>query len=172
MKHLRVGACAALLIGLWVGSPARAETPYERDQRQQLEQYHRQHGISPQEQMMARWEQEWKQQHPGQPVPNMGVLEHMHEGEIIANMNVGFAKMRQARQADLQRQYQLARQRQESILASRHITWSAQQWKAWDTAYDQQKQQEAQEYIRASALSGEMAREEAAQDARRRELGY
>jgi hypothetical protein len=165
---LGVTACAALS----AGSPARAETPYERDQREQLERYHQQHGISPQEQQMERWKQEWIQQHPGQPVPNLGVLEHLHEGEIIANTNAGFAKMWQARQAELQRQYQESRQRQERTLAAQHVTWSAQQWKDWDAAYDLQKQREAQDYIRAWNLSGQMAREEALQEQRRKELGY
>jgi hypothetical protein len=160
----------ALVLGLVGGgstlgvSAARAESPYERDQRQMLEQYQREHGLSPQVQQAQRWQQEWRQQHPNEPMPNFGELEKLHRQEIIANMNQGFAKMRQARQAKLQHDYLMSRQHQQQILAAQHITWNAQQWKEWDRQYDLEQQQRANDYLKAAALSGQMAREEAARD--------
>jgi hypothetical protein len=150
---------ASLGAACWVGA-ARAETPYERDQREMLEKYQREHGLSPQVQQAQRWEREWKEQHPGQPVPSAGALQKLHREETTANINAGFAKMRAQRQAELQREYQLSRSHQERALAAQHITWTPQQWKAWDRQYDLAQQQKAKDYLRAVELSGEMARKE------------
>ena len=101
---------------------------------------------------------------PERPTPNPGELQKLHRQEIINNTNQGFAKMRQARQAKLQHDYLLSKQHQAQILASQHITWTPQQWKEWDRQYDLQQQRIAQDYLKAAAMSGQMAREEAAQE--------
>jgi hypothetical protein len=142
----------------------QAESPYERDQRQQLEKYQQEHGLSPQVQQTLRWQAEWRQQHPNEPMPNLGVLEKLHRQETLNNISQGFAKMRQERQAKLQHDYLVSKQHQAQILASQRITWTPQQWQAWDRQYDQEQQRRAQDYIKASALSSEMAREEATRD--------
>jgi hypothetical protein len=139
---------------------ARAETPYEQDQRQQLEKYQREHGLSPQVQQRLRWEKEWREQHPGQPLPSAGALQKLHQDEIIANIKAGGARMWAARQAELQRNYELSRDNQQRRLAAQHITWTPQQWRQWDRQYDQEQQQRAQDYLKAVELSGEMARRE------------
>lgn len=162
-------AFALLLAGLgsagalWSGA-ARAESPYERDQRQMLEKYQREHGLSPQVQQAQRWQQEWRQQHPNEPMPNLGVLEKMHRQETLDNMNQGFARMRAQRQAQLKHDYLVSRQHQQHLLDAQHITWTAQQWQQWDREYDRQQRQSAEDYLKGVAQAGAMAREEAARD--------
>ena len=147
----------------WV-TAAHAETPYEKDQREMLERYQHEHGTSAQVLQGQRWQQEWRQQHPNEPMPSFGALEKLHRQEIISNTNQGFARMRQERQAKLQRDYLLSKQNQQRILASQHITWSAQQWKNWDREYDLTMQQRAQDYLKAVEQAGEMARAEKARE--------
>jgi hypothetical protein len=149
---------------LLCATAARAETPYERDQRQMLEQYQQQHGLSPQVQQAQRWQQEWKQQHPNEPMPSFGALEKLHRSEIIANTNEGFAKGRAARQAELQHNYELSRQNQARMLAAQGITWSKQQWDAWNKQYDLAMRQQANDYLKAVAQAGEMSRTEMARE--------
>jgi hypothetical protein len=153
----------AVVIASWL-TAASAETPYERDQREQLEKERREHGLSPQVEQAERWKKEWREQHPNEPMPSFGALEKLHRGEIIANMNQGFAAMRQRRQAELQRNYQLAKQRQQQVLTAAHVSWTPQQWQQWDRQYDLEQQKRAQDYLKAVELSGQMAREEAARD--------
>jgi hypothetical protein len=119
-----------------------------------------QQGPSPQVQQYDRWKQEWYQQHPNEPLPSLPVLEKMHRGEIIQNMNAGFAEERRRRQAKLQYEHQMARQRQEQVNASQHVTWGDAQWKNWETEYDNQRRQEAQDYLNGIRQAGEMQREE------------
>jgi hypothetical protein len=138
---------------------AQQQADNQRMQSQALSQQAQQ-GASPQVQQYARWKQEWYQQHPNEPLPNFPVLEKMHRGEIMQNMNNGFTQMRQRRQEELQQEHQMSRQNQEQINAGQHVTWSAAQWKNWDGEYDHQKQQQAQDYINAIKQSGEMQREE------------
>jgi hypothetical protein len=128
--------------------------------------------LAPQVLQSERWKQEWIQQHPGQPLPSFGVLEHLHSAETISDNNAGFAKMRQARQAQLQQDYQRAKQMQERTLAAQNIKWSAQQWQNWDKEYDQLMQQHANDYLEAVRQSGEAARMEALEDQRRKTMGY
>ncbi len=135
--------------------------------RQALQQQAQQ-APSPQVQQYERWKQEWAQQHPNEPLPSMGILEKLHRGEIMGNTNAGFARMRQARQAELQRNYQMAKQNQERMLAGQHITWSAQQWSNWDREYDQQMHQRANDYLEGVRQAGQMEREEM----RRRSMGF
>lgn len=134
-----------------------------REMTRQSLQQQAQQGRSPQVEQGERWEQEWRQQHPGEPMPSFGALEKMHRGEIMQNMNSGFARMRQNRQAELQRNRLWARQNQENILARQHITWSSQQWANWDRQYDEEQRQraiEAEEAARQSAEIDKAAREE------------
>ncbi len=147
----------------WIG-PVHAESPYERDQREQLEKYQREHGLSPQVQQAQRWEREWKEQHPGQPVPNAGVLQKLHRDETKANIDAGFARMRAQRQAQLQHEYRMSRDHQAQLLAAQHVAWTPAQWKDWDRRYDQAQQQKAQGYLKAVELSGEMGRQERARE--------
>jgi hypothetical protein len=153
-------------------SAAQADSPTGAQQQAHNQELQRQalqqQAPSPQVQQFARWKQEWVQQHPNQPIPSLGVLEHLHEGEIMANANAGFAKMRQDRQAQLQQDYQRATQNQQRTLAAQHITWSAQQWEDWDREYDLLMQQRANDYLEALKQAGEMEREEQ----RRKAMGY
>jgi hypothetical protein len=146
-----VGSAAAL----WTPT-ALAESPYERDQREQLEKYQREHGLSPQVAQAQRWQQEWKQQHPNEPMPNFGELEKLHRSEILANTNAGFAKMRQERQAKLQQDYLLSKQHQQQVLAAQHVTWTPQQWKEWDQRYDQDQRAQAQAYLDGLRQAGKI----------------
>jgi hypothetical protein len=139
-----------------------------RLQKQALQQKEQQ-PVRPQVLQAERWKREWMQQHPGEPVPSMGVLEHLHEGEIIANVKADGKRMHQARQAELQRNYKLAREHQAHVLASQHITWSTQQWNDWDREYDRQMKQRADEYREAIKQAGEIER---AEEERRRMMGY
>ena len=154
----------ALLASL--AGAAHAETPYERDQREQLEKAQREGTLSPQVQQRLRWEAEWRQQHPGEPMPNPGEMQKLHRAEIIANSNAGFAKMRAQRQADLQREYQLSRANQQRQLDARHITWTPAQWKEWDRQYDRAQQQKAQDYLNAVRQAGEIDRMQREQEER------
>lgn len=154
----------SVILTLTLFTVTHAESPYERDQREQLENYQRQHGLSPQQQQTQRWQQEWRQQHPNEPLPNAGVLQKMHRQEIIENTNRDFARMRQQRQAQLRHEYQLSRERQERILASQHVVWTAQQWHDWDRQYDLAQQQKAKDYLKGVAEAGEMTRAEMARE--------
>jgi hypothetical protein len=145
---------------------AHAETPYERDQREQLEKAQRKGTLSPQVAQRLRWEQEWRTQHPGEPMPNPGEMQKLHRAEIIANSNAGFAKMRAQRQAELQRQYQLSRANQQRQLDAQHITWTPQQWQAWNRQYDRAQQQKAQDYLNAVRQAGEIDRMQREQEER------
>jgi hypothetical protein len=95
-------------------------------------------------------------------------LEKLHRGEIIANTNRGYSAMRQQREAEPRRNYQLAKQRQELQLAAAHVTWTAQQWQQWDGQYDLEQQKLARDNLKAVEPSGQMGREQAARDAAER----
>jgi hypothetical protein len=154
-------ALAAALAGA-----AHAETPYERDQREQLEKARREGTLSPQVAQRLRWEAEWRQQHPGEPMPDPGQMQKLHRAEIIANSNAGFAKMRAQRQAQLQREYQLSRANQQRQLDAQHVTWTPVQWKEWDRQYDRAQQQKAQDYLNAVRQAGEIDRMQREQEER------
>ncbi len=157
------------------GAAAQADNPSwaeqqvrnQEMQRQALQQQAQQ-APSPQVQQAERWKQEWVQQHPNEPMPSFGALEKLHRGEIMSNTNAGFARMRQARQAQLQHDYLMSKQNQERMLAAQHITWSAQQWANWNREYDQQMHQRANDYLEGVRQAGEMEREEQ----RRRSMGF
>ena len=149
-------APALLFLLAAASAAALAETPYERDQREQLEQYQRQHGLSPQQQQAQRWQREWREQHPGEPLPSFGALEKLHRAETQQNINQGFAQMRQRRQAELRQEYLLSRQQQERRLAAQHVTWTAAQWQNWDHQYDLAKQQQAKDYLEGERQAGEI----------------
>lgn len=131
-----------------------------REMTRQALQQQAQQGPSLQVQQSQRWEREWKEQHPNEPVPNSGVLAKMHRGEILNNMNAGFARMRQNRQAELQRNYGLARQLQQQKNAAAGVTWSNAQWQQWDKTYDNDQRQAAINHAEAMWREGERQREE------------
>lgn len=131
-----------------------------REMQSQALQQQAQQGYSPQVSQGQRWEDEWRQQHPGQPMPNFGQLEKMHRGEITANMNAGFDRMRQARQAELQRNHNWARDLQMKQNAEQHVTWSPAQWRQWDQRYDNEQKQNAQDYLNNIARERERMDEE------------
>jgi hypothetical protein len=147
---------------------AHGDTPYELDQRQQLEQYQREHGLSPDAAQAQRWRREWQEQHPNQPVPNAGVLQKLHRQETHDNINAGFDKMRRERQAELLRNYQLSRQHQQEILARQHLTWTAGQWRDWNRQYDAGLRAQVRSYEQGKAINAEIMEMER----QRRELGF
>jgi hypothetical protein len=123
--------------------------------------------VRPQVLQYQRWQNEWKQQHPGEPMPSLGVLEHMHEQELLANTQADGQRMWAARQAELKANYQQARQMQAQRNAAQHVTWDSQQWANWDKAYDQQMHQQAIDYEHAREQAGAELRAEMAEQARR-----
>jgi|HubBroStandDraft_6_1064221.scaffolds.fasta_scaffold47285_2 hypothetical protein len=123
--------------------------------------------VRPQVLQYQRWQNEWRQQHPGEPMPSLGALEHMHEAELVANTRTDGQRMWAARQAELKANYQAARQMQERKNAAQHVTWNSQQWANWDKAYDQQMHQQAIDYEHAREQAGEELRAEMAEQARR-----
>ena len=157
-----------MILALAACCTARAETPYERDQREQIEKAQRDGTLSPQVQQRLRWEAEWRQQHPGEPMPNPGQMQKLHRAETQANINAGFARMRAQRQADLQREYQLSRANQQRQLDARHVSWTPQQWKAWDRQYDLGQQAKAQAYRDAVKQAGEINQMEREHDEQQR----
>ena len=161
---------SALILSLLaaLAGAAHAETPYERDQREQLEKAQREGTLSPQVAQRLRWEAEWRQQHPGEPMPNPGQMQKLHRDEIIANTNAGFAKMRAQRQAQLQHEYQMSRANQQRQLDARHIAWTPAQWKEWDRQYDRAQQQKAQDYLNGVRQAGEIDRMQREQEERDR----
>jgi hypothetical protein len=156
----------ALLAAL--AGAAHAETPYERDQRKQLEKAQREGTLSPQVAQRLRWEAEWRQQHPGEPMPDPGQMQKLHRDEIIANTDAGFAKMRAQRQAQLQHEYQMSRANQQRQLDARHVTWTPAQRKEWDRQYDRAQQQKAQDYLNGVKQAGEIDRMQREQEERDR----
>jgi hypothetical protein len=123
--------------------------------------------VRPQVLQYQRWQNEWKQQHPGEAMPSLGVLEHMHEQELVANTKADGRRMWAARQAELKANYQKARQMQAQQNAAQHLTWNSQQWANWDKAYDQQMHQQAIDYEHAREQAGAELRAEMAEQARR-----
>jgi hypothetical protein len=147
---------------------ACAESPYEQDQRQQLEQYQREHGLSPEVAQAQRWKREWQEQHPNEPVPHSGVLQKLHRQETTDNITRGFAKMRQERKAELMRNYQLSRQHQQQILTAQHVNWTPEQWKQWNRQYDEGLRAQVRSYEEGRTVNAEIIEMER----QRRELGF
>ena len=172
MKGKSSGPWVALVLAtsaaaVWQAT-ARAETPYELDQRQQLEQYQREHGLSPEVAQAQRWKREWQQQHPNEPVPDAGVLQKLHRQETLDNINRGFAKMRAERKGKLLRNYLLSRQHQQQILAARHVTWTTAQWSEWNRQYDAGLRAQVRSYEEGRRVNAEILEMER----QRRELGF
>ena len=147
---------------------ACAETPYEMDQRQQLEQYQREHGLSPEVAQAQRWKREWQEQHPNEPVPNAGVLQKLHRQETLDNIDRGFAAMRRRRADELLHNYQLSRQHQQQILNAQHVTWTAAQWNEWNRQYDEGLRAQVRAYEEGRRINAELIEMER----QRRELGF
>jgi hypothetical protein len=143
---------------------ACAETPYEADQRRQLEQYQKTHPVSPQVAQAQRWEREWREQHPNEPMPSFAKLEKMHQAELLANNKLAGQRMWAAHNAELKRNHDWARESQRKQLAAKHITWTPQQWRQWENRYDEEQKQRARDYVKAFGEMGENARLEAQRD--------
>jgi len=152
-------------------NPSWAEQQIRNQERQrQALQQQAQQGQSPQVLMTQRWEREWVQQHPGEPVPNLGQLEKMHRGEIFQNTARTWTATRQNRQIELKQQYLLSRQNQQRRLDAQHITWSPQQWQNWDAQYQGQMKQNAADYLEGVRQAGEIGRMQE-EERKRREIG-
>jgi hypothetical protein len=113
---------------------------------------------------VARWQAEWRTQHPGEPMPNDGVLQKLHRDELIQQSNADWVAGRQKRQEELRREYLLSRYNQQQINAKSGIKWNDAQWRAWDRRYSDEHKKQAEDFAKAWALMGEMARERAAQE--------
>jgi hypothetical protein len=127
--------------------------------------------VRPQVAQYERWKQEWAQQHPGEPLPNMPTLERLHHGEIMSNIQQQGQDMWARRRQEVQARYQMARNMQTNKNAAAHVTWSKQQWAQWDKQYDQEQHQNAIDYVNNFAKAGEDARMEEANRQYRQSLG-
>lgn len=125
----------------------------------------------PQVVQYERWKQEWQQQHPGEPLPNMGELEKLHHDEIMSNIKRDGADMWASRQQELRAKHQMAREMQEKKNAAQGITWSQAQWAQWERQYDGDQRQQAQDYVNAWGKMGEDARIEQANREYRKMMG-
>jgi hypothetical protein len=123
--------------------------------------------VRPQVAQYQRWQDEWRQTHPGEPMPTLAQFEKMHSAEIQADVRARGQKMWADRQAQLKADYLHARQMQEQRNAAQHVTWNSQQWAAFARDYDRQKHQEADDYLKAVAQAGEEFRAELLEQARR-----
>lgn len=115
-------------------------------------------------QRLARWQAEWRAQHPGEPMPNDGVLQKEHRGELIQLMDAGAQAGHQQRQEELRREHLLSRYNQQQINKKNGVTWTDAQWLAWDKRYNDEHRQNAEDFVRNWAAMGEMARQQAAQE--------
>jgi hypothetical protein len=110
---------------------------------------------------IQRWQDEWRAQHPGEPMPILPVLERLHRDETSALIKQSGQQMWANRQAELKRNYLLSKQMQQRQNEANHVVWNAQQWAAWDKQYDAGQQAQANAYLQGVRQSGEMARAEA-----------
>ncbi len=169
-NNRRLLASLAGSLAIVFATAACAETPYEADQRKQLEQYQKTHPVSPQVAQAQRWEREWREQHPNEPMPSFGQLEKMHQKELLDNNKLAGQRMWDAHAAEVKRNHDWARESQQKQLAAKHITWTPQQWQQWEQRYNAEQAQRARDYVKAFGEMGDNARLEAARDeeARRR----
>ena len=113
---------------------------------------------------LARWQAEWRAQHPGDPMPNDGVLQKLHRNELIQQSNADWDAGRKKRQEALRREYFLSRYNQQQINAKNGTKWTDAQWRAWDQHYNAEHKQQAEDFARNWEKMGEMARERAMQE--------
>ena len=113
---------------------------------------------------VARWQAQWRTEHPGQPMPNDGVLQKLHRDELLQLSNAGWEAGRKQRQEELKREYLLSRYNQQQINVKNGVTWNDAQWRTWDQRYNAEHKQQAEDFVRNWAAMGEMARQQAAQE--------
>jgi hypothetical protein len=114
-----------------------------------------------------RWENEWRQQHPGQPMPNAGQLQKMHSAEIQGNIKNGWAQMRQRQAVKANEEYQMATEISKRNAARDGVTWSKAQF---ERDYDQSHKDQADAYLESVRQSREISDTEA-EDRRFRAIG-
>ena len=146
----------------WADQQARNAAMQQAALAQQAQQ-----PVRPQVLQYQRWQDEWRQTHPGAPMPTLAEFEKMHSAEIQDQVRQRGQQMWAARQAELKANYQKARDMQAQKNAAQHVTWNKQQWDNWDKAYDQQMHQQAIDYEKAREQAGEELRAEMAEQARR-----
>jgi hypothetical protein len=156
----------------WQEQQIRNKERERQMMQEQGQQGYSSQGLTPQAQQAARWQREWTEQHPGEPMPSFGKLEKMHRGEIIQGINSTWNQTRQNRQNELRSNYLLSRRNQEQKLAAQHVTWSPQQWSNWDTEYRQQMQQHAKDYLEGVRQAGEIWQYQEDERKRRETYGY
>jgi hypothetical protein len=113
---------------------------------------------------LARWQAQYRAEHPGQPMPNDGVLQKLHRNELIQQSNADWDAGRKEREATLRREYLLSRYNQQQINAKNGVKWTDAQWRAWDQRYSDEHQKQAEDFAKNWALMGEMARQQAMQE--------
>lgn len=113
---------------------------------------------------LARWQAEWRAQHPGEPMPNDGKLQKLHRDELIQQSNADWAAGRKLRQQELRREYLLSRANQQHINEKNGVKWTDAQWRAWDQRYSDEHKKQAEDFARNWEMMGEMARQRAAQE--------
>lgn len=120
--------------------------------------------------MADRWENEWRTQHPGQPMPNFGQLEKMHRGETLNNINNGFNAMRARRQQELSRNKSLAKQLYAKQIGKPGGTLSASEEQAFNRQYDNDQREYAEDFKRGQQQAGEIFEAERLERERRQWL--
>jgi hypothetical protein len=116
------------------------------------------------QQRLARWQAQYRAEHPGQPMPNDGVLQKLHRDELIKQTNADWDAGRKERQDELKREYLLSRYNQQQINTKNGVKWTDAQWRAWDQRYSDEHQKQAEDFAKSWALMGEMARQQAMQE--------
>lgn len=164
-----------MVMGVLSTLPVQAQTWEEQQRNRQREAEWRQQNAqqqqpSPQVLRAERWRREWAQQHPGQPVPNDGVLQKLHRNEILQDIRTSGAQMRANRQAELRQNYLASRSFQQRKLDSQGIRWSPQQWANRDARYRNEQIQRARDYEEARRQAGEI--QQMQEDERRRREIY
>lgn len=113
---------------------------------------------------LARWQAEWRTQHPGEPMPNDGKLQKLHRDELMQQSRADWAAGRKIRQEELRHEYLMSRANQQHINAKNGVKWTDAQWRAWDQRYSDEHKKQAEDFARNWEMMGEMARQRAAQE--------
>lgn len=119
---------------------------------------------------VARWQAEWRTQHPGEHMPSDGVLQKLHRDELIQQSNADWAAGRKLRQEDLRREYLLSRYNQQQINAKSGIKWNDAQWRAWDQRYSDEHKKQAEDFVKNWQMMSEMARQQVMREEYERHL--
>ncbi|MDR3615972.1 MAG: hypothetical protein P4L53_20610 [Candidatus Obscuribacterales bacterium] len=137
-----------------------------KQREQQLMQQQASQPVNPSTLQAQRWQDEWRQQHPGESMPNAGQLQKMHSTEIQNSITNGFAAMRQRQSAKSREEYDLATQISKRNAAQSGVPWSKAQF---DRDYEQSHIDHAKAYLEAVRQAGEIG-EMQEEDRKRREI--